>query len=874
MKKIGLLLVLSFFITGIFSQNITKPEDFFGFKPGADGMLFNYDKLIEYLKIVDNQSDKVSMVEIGVSTFGKPIYILLISSEENIKNMNRLKEINRKLALDYRLSDSERDILVKEGKVFVLASLSMHSTEVSPTQALPLIVYDQITSTDPNMQKILKDVVYMATPCHNPDGMDLIVDNFNKYKGTKYEGTNLPGVYHKYVGHDNNRDFVVLSQNDTKAFSMLTSTDWFPQVMAEKHQMGSTGPRYFVPPYHDPIAENIDAELWTWAGLFGQNMINDMTAKGLAGVSQHTLFDDYWPGSAETCNWKNVISMLTEGASAKIAKPIYIEFTELNAWGKGLSEYKKSTNMPEPWLGGWWRLSDLVQYEIASTESMLNTASLYKDRILTFRNDICKKEVNKGQNQAPYYFIVPENQKDKSELVDLVNLLKEHGVEVSKLNADFTLNNYTYKKGDIVVSCAQPFRPFVKEVMEVQKFPVRHYTPDGEMINPYDITSWSLPLHKGLTSFQIDTRNTDFEKQLVKIDGLYTLGNSTDKYEYAILNSTNNQAYKLVFEALSNGLKVDRSEAEFVVDGNNVTAGSFIIKKQPKFDNILKNASFPVLYTDKLPALTLTPVAMPRIGFVETYMSDMDAGWTRFIFDTYSIKFTVLRPGDFETADLTSKYDIIIFPDQDASIIKEGKMKRENTYFTANYPPEYAKGIGQKGFDNLMTFTANGGIIISWGQSTALFEGNLAIKEKAKSEKEKPVTEEFKLPFRNVGDGLVKKGLNCPGSLIKLNLLEKHPLTWGMQSTTGIFFESNIAFSTSIPNFDMDRRVIGYFGEDNHLLSGFLEGGKYLYNTSAMIWLKKGKGQFVLFGFSPIFRASVPGNYKLLFNSILLPKLK
>jgi hypothetical protein len=137
MKKIGLLLVLSFFITGIFSQNITKPEDFFGFKPGADGMLFNYEKLIEYLKIVDNQSDKVSMVEIGVSSFGKPIYILLVSSEENIKNMNRLKEINRKLALDYRLSDSERDILVKEGKVFVLASLSMHSTEVSPTQELP-----------------------------------------------------------------------------------------------------------------------------------------------------------------------------------------------------------------------------------------------------------------------------------------------------------------------------------------------------------------------------------------------------------------------------------------------------------------------------------------------------------------------------------------------------------------------------------------------------------------------------------------------------------------------------------------------------------------------------------------------------------------
>jgi hypothetical protein len=873
MKKSTLLLVVSLIATSIFSQNITKPEDFFGFKPGADKMLFTYEKLVEYLKVIDTQSDKVKMIDIGVSPMGKPMYALFLSSEQNIKNLDRLKEINRKLTLDYNLSESELTSLTQEGKVFFLGTLSMHSTEVAPSQALPLIVYQFVTSTDPKIQKILNDVVYMVVPNHNPDGMDMIVDNYNKYKDTKYEATSYPGVYHKYVGHDNNRDFVILSQTDTKAISSLTSTSWFPQVMVEKHQMGSTGPRYFVPPYHDPIAENIDAELWTWGGIFGQNMINDMTAKGLSGISQHTMFDDYWPGSTETCNWKNVISLLTEAASVQIAKPIYIEPTELRVGGKGLSEYKKSTNMPEPWTGGWWRLGDIVQYEIASTESMLSTASMYKERILTFRNEICKKEVKNGFTQAPYYFIVPEEQKDKSELVNLVNLLKEHGVQVSKLTSEFTMNGQVFKKGDIVVALAQPFRPFVKEVMEPQKFPVRHYTPDGEMIDPYDITSWSLPLHMGLTSFQIDIRNTDFENKLAIIDGAYTLANASDNFEYAVLSSNDNQSFKLVFNALNAGLKVDRCNAEFSLNGTKVPAGSFILKKQNNINDFLKKANFPITFTDKLPTENITAISMPRIGFVETYMSDMDAGWARFVFDSYNLKFTVIRPGEFETADLVGKYDIIIFPDQDASIIKEGKMKRENNYFSGNYPPEFIKGLGQKGFDNLMTFSANGGVIISWGQSTGLFEGTLSIKEKSKTEKDKTTSEDFRLPFRNDGEQVVKKGFNCPGSLIKLSLVENHPLTYGMQKSTGIFYESNIAFSTSIPNFDMDRRVIGYFGEDNLLLSGYLEGGKYLYNKSGMIWLKKGKGQFVLFGFSPIFRASVAGNYKLLFNSLFLPKL-
>ncbi|RPH34460.1 MAG: hypothetical protein EHM93_00055 [Bacteroidales bacterium] len=867
MKKSILMLVISLMVTSIFSQSISKPEDFFGFKPGTDRMLFTYEKLVDYLKVLDNQSDRLKLIEIGTSPMGKPIFMALISSEQNIRNLDRLKDINKRLALDYLLPEADRSGLVNEGKVFVYATLSMHSSEVAPSQALPLIAYDWVTSNEPSKLEILNDVVYMVVACHNPDGMDMVVDHYNKYKDTKYESTTLPGVYHKYVGHDNNRDFIVLTQTDSKAISEITSTSWLPQVMVEKHQMGSTGARYFVPPNHDPIAENIDPKLWTWNGIFGQNMINDMTAKGLTGICQHTLFDNYWPGSTETCLWKNVISFLTEAASVQVAKPIFVEPTELSVWGKGLSEYKISANMPAPWPGGWWRLGDIVQYEIESTNSILNTASIYKDRILTFRNDICKSDVKRGQNQAPYYFIVPENQQDKSEMVELVNLLKEHGVEVSRLSNDFTLNGINYKKGDIVVSLAQPFRSFIKEVMEPQKYPERHYTPGGELIEPYDITSWSLPLHKGLKSIQIDTRNLDFEKQIEKINGKFTLANNKENFEYAILTSTSNQSYKLVFEALNNSIKVDRCANEFDINGVKVPAGSFIIKKQDKLIELLKTSTFPIVYVDNIPSINLNPVPLPRIALVESYMHDMDAGWTRYVLDSYAIKYTQLRPKDFETTELSKNFDIIIFPDEDASILKDGKTKRGEQYFQSNLPPEFSKGMGTKGFESLMNYIALGGTVISWGESTALFEGALTIKDKTTSE-------EFRLPFRNDGDQLAKKGLECPGSLVKINVLGNHPISWGVPKTIGIFYRGAPAFSTSIPNFDMDRRVIGFFEEENTLLSGYLKNEKLLYNKSALVWVKKGKAQFVLMGFSPIFRASSAGTYKLLFNSILLPKIQ
>jgi len=862
MKRVYTILI-SFFI-GIMpslAQVITTPEQHFGFTPGTDRMLFKYGQLIDYLNAVDTQSPMVKVIPIGESVMGKTLYAVFVSNSENINKLDKLKEINKELAINYNLSDNELETMVSEGKVFVMATLSMHSTEVAPSQALPIIVHRLIT--DKTFSKTLNNVVYMAVACHNPDGMDMVVDYYNQNKGTKYEGGPMPTLYHKYVGHDNNRDFITLTQPETKAISRLTSHEWFPQVMIEKHQMGLTGPRYFVLPYHDPIAQNVDAELYAWTNLFGQNMLNDLTSKGFQGVSQQNLFDNYWPGSTETCLWKNVISMLTEAASAKVATPVFIESNELTGTSKGLAEYKKGVNMLSPWPGGWWRLSDIINLEVESTISMLETASNYKDRILKFRNDICKKQVNLGKTIAPYHFILPAHQKDPGELVALVNLLMEHGVQVYKLRQDLTLQDRSYHSGDIVVPLAQPFRMFIKEVMESQEFPERRLEKQGAILEPYDITCWSLPLHKGLTCYTLNT-NLINNNQIEPITSPFTINTSTlPEKGFALLPSTANQSYELVFKCLNNDIQVDRISESVLVGETEIPAGSFCIALNNKSKQFLSQADFNLPVTDVKPAVpTINIIKTRRIALLESLIQSMDAGWTRFILDTYNIPYTTINPSQVAEGNLLSKFDIIIVPNTNASLLKEGKYKRNGQLIPTTYPDSYTKGLGQKGMEAITEFVQNGGAIIAWEQATDLFEGTLILKQNN-------TTEEFQLPFKNNAKDFQKQGFVCPGSLVKVKLNSVTPLTYGQDEELSIFMRDGYVFDTHVPWLDMDRRVIGYFEGKNKLVSGYMKGDELIEGKSIALWLKKGKGQIVLLGFSPIFRASVPSNYKILFNALL-----
>ncbi len=865
MRKYTLSLTLAFaFVSLSFSQDLVSPEKFFGFVPGSDGNVFRYEKLIDYLKVLDTNSERLSLEEVGKSPMGKPMYIAFISAKENLEKLETLKKINKDLAINTGLSVQEKQRYIEEGKVFVMATMSMHSTEVGPAQSVPLIGFDYCTTEDPDKLNWLNEVVLMIIPNHNPDGMNMIVDYYNKTKDTKYEGASYPGVYHKYVGHDNNRDFVILSQEDTKVIAKIYNTEWYPQVFVEKHQMGSTGVRYFVPPNHDPIAENIDEGIWNWTGLFGANLIQDMTNEGHAGVSQNYLFDNYWPGSTETCIWKNVIGFLTEAASARIASPVYIDPTELRVSGKGLSEYKKSNNLRLPWPGGEWRLSDIVNYEITSIESIMKTSCLYKKDILKFRNDLAVKQVKLGKSEPPFYYILPLEQHDQSELVKLVHLLDEHGIDVYTLNSDLVINGEVFTTGDIVIPMSQPYRSFIKEVMEKQEYPERHYTPGGDLIKPYDIASWSLPLHNGLISKEIRISDSGLADKITKLENKFSLLREPAKSKSLVFSLQLNESYEIAFKAASAGFKVERTKNKLELNGKEVPGGSFVIANKPGKEwkeFVDKNLRVAPLETNE--KLELEKFEIPEIALVESYFHDMDAGWTRFVLDSYGIPYTVMRPADFKSKDL-SEFNVIIFPNESPSVLVEGKYKSGSSYSVPNYAPEFTKGMEKEGKTKLMEYIHNGGNVVAWGESTTLFEGIHTIKL---DENKK---EDFNLPFSDISGSLIQKGLYCPGSLIRLKLKGDHEIIRGMPEECGVFYRGKPVFQTRLPYFDMGREVIGVVPEKDILMSGYSENEELLGNKALLIALKKGQGNIILMGFNPQFRSSTHVTYKLLFNSILL----
>jgi len=871
----GLIGLLGTGLAPVCGADMQSPESYFGFRPGADRQLMDYEQLIGYLQQLDAASDRLTMMTVGTTPLGKPMYLAFFSAPENLARLAELKEINRRLALEADLTPEQRDELVATGRVFAFATLSMHSSEVGPSQMLPLFAWEVATTTDEAVLRQLGEVVFMVVPSHNPDGMNMVVENYREYQGTKYEGSGLPGVYHKYVGHDNNRDFVALTQADTRVISRIYSTEWYPQVLVEKHQMGSTGPRYFVPPNHDPIAQVIDEGLWHWSALFGANLSRDMGDAGLTGVAHSWVFDNYWPGSTETSLWKNVISFLTECASCRTASPVYVEPNELQTRGKGLADYKKSANMPAPWPGGWWRLSDIVAYELVTMRSILRTAAAYREDILRYRNDLCREEVERGRTQAPYYFMLPRRQHDPAALVDMVRLLQEHGVQLFRLQADVELDRTLYRAGDLVVPLAQPYRPFVKEVMEAQEYPVRRYTPEGEVIRPYDVTSWSLPLHHGVRAIQVDTRSADLESAWVPLadsDALLPPRVVVDDATRAVACSVNsNASFRLVFQALQNGFTVERLLEPMDTGPVSLPTGSFLIFPAAGKADLLNGwlGEFPVAavrLTD-VPETRRQAVAPRRIALVETYLHDMDAGWTRYLLDTCGIPFTVLRPGDFEKTDLGAVFDVILLPSTDKNVLLKGTYGEGERYWVPDYPPQYTQGMGDKGLDNLLKFIDQGGIVVSWGGSTDLFMGPLKITH------DKENVETFRLPVRNVADTLKKQGLLVPGAGLRIGVVADHPLTWGLAVENFIFSRGEPVFQTSIPSLDMDRRVLATYPEKDILASGYIEKEELLSGRTVLTWLRKNKGQLVLMGFQPQFRASTPVSYKFLFNAILLPPL-
>jgi hypothetical protein len=251
---ISLFLLIALLATSILAQRkITTPKEHFGFAPGDDYCLANYTQFIAYLKKITLESKRVSLAGIGMTAEKQPMYMAIITSPENQRKINRYKEISKKLALAEGLTDSEARALASEGRAVVWIDGGMHGTEVLGAQQLIELIYQMASRNDPETLRILNDVILLAVPS-NPDGMELVSDWYMREKEpTKRSLRGLPCLYQKYIGHDNNRDFYMVTQPETEAVNRVLYREWFPQIVYNQHQSGPAGSVLFAPPFRDPF---------------------------------------------------------------------------------------------------------------------------------------------------------------------------------------------------------------------------------------------------------------------------------------------------------------------------------------------------------------------------------------------------------------------------------------------------------------------------------------------------------------------------------------------------------------------------------------------------------------------------------------------
>ncbi len=803
LRLCGILLLFAFATTA----QIPSPKDALGFTPGDDRKLANWAQVVDYFKKLDAASDRMIFEEIGKTTMGAPFVYATISSPENLKNLEKYKQINAKLA-DPRLLGTQASppargdsrekaaqALIKQGKTIVLITHGIHSTEVGSTLSSMLIAHRLTSSNEPEIKKILENTIILIVPSLNPDGVDIVKNWYDKTLGTPYEGTDPPELYHKYVGHDNNRDWYAFTQVETQLTVDKIHNVWHPQIVHDIHQQGSNGSRMFLPPYMQPVEPNVPKQIVEGYTELGNYMAGELRKKGFTGITTNSSYDA-WPQARSHCPYHCVVRILSETASAKLATPINIKFENLRASSDdGYDPKKESENFGPIWKGSEWKLANITDYMTTAAFSLLNHAADNRERWLSRFYEIGKEAVRSRKAGEPYAYVIEQGLDDFGLLV---SALETGGVEIS-YPQNLTIDGKTFPKFAPVIRLDQPYSAFAKALIEPQKYPDL-LDDKGHPIAPYDVTAHSLAL---LTGTKVTTIVRPFEFQKPPFLGFgtgtgSTLGSSRPRPKLL---------YKSHMPSMDEGWTrwvFEENEAEIEKLTSKDFEYSTITSKQIIEDDLYSKTST-VIFPDQLPAQILNGYpkgSMPDeytggVGKegVEALRKFVEAGGT-LVFLNRSSNFAI------EQFNLPVKDVTRGLPRKDFYI--PGSILR--TELDLTHP--IAKGMPK--------------------ESIAWFENSPAFELQAE-------------PPASAGGGAVDG-----------------------QSSVGNAGARPPAYAGG------SARIIARYPSDPKqiLLSGWALGAEKIAGKAALVEFTIGKGKIVLFGFRPQYRGQSLATFPLLFNAV------
>ncbi|HWF87241.1 MAG TPA: M14 metallopeptidase family protein [Pyrinomonadaceae bacterium] len=495
-RVVALLLFLLFaFTPSIKSQKkIPTPAEVLGFTPGDDRKLASWDQVVDYFQKLDAASDRVVFETLGDTTMGKPFVMATISSPANLARLEEFKKIQDQLADPRKLGpastrDRKAAELIRRGKTIVLITCGIHSTEVGSYLSSMLIAHRLASSTDEDVQNILDNTIILLVPSLNPDGVDIVKNWYDKTLGTPFEGTDPPELYHKYTGHDNNRDWYAFTQVETQLTVDKIHNVWHPQIVHDIHQQGSFGSRLFLPPYMAPVEPNVPKAIVQGYTELGNWMASEMRTKGFEGITTNSTYDAWTPARAYS-HYHGGVRVLSETASARIATPMTVKFEDLRS-REGYDPQKESPQFGPLWRGGEWRLSDITKYMTTAAFLLLDHAATNREEWLRRFFAIGKDAVRPRRPGELFGFLIEPSPDSEA----LLNILKRGGVEVSsaKEGTVFKVGKRTLPADTQLVRMDQPYAAFAKTLLEVQHYPNLRDS-EGHPIAPYDVTAHTLPL--------------------------------------------------------------------------------------------------------------------------------------------------------------------------------------------------------------------------------------------------------------------------------------------------------------------------------------------------------------------------------------------
>jgi hypothetical protein len=824
---------------------------------GSDRQLARADDIDRYFERVAAQSDRVKIVDIGPTTEGHRTIAGIISAPENIRNLAQIRAANQRLTDPRSLTPDDARRISAAHKAVVAIGCSIHASEIGASQAANELLYWLATTTDVATLNVLQNVVIILIPSLNPDGHRLVVDWYARTKNTEFEGTQLPGLFHRYAGHDINRDAFMMNLAESRNLARFFYEEWHPHVFLSLHEMGGNGPRMFVPPISDPINPNYDPLIWREAALLGGAMALELQRDGRFGVVSNGIYDYYWPGYEDSAPLgHNTVCLLVEVASVRIATPVQVPRGDLSDGSKGLSSTTPRVSDPDPWPGGLWTLRDIVEYDLSAARGLLYAVAAYRGQIVQNFYDMGQRGVELGKRGGPFAFVVPPEQHDPRATAKLEQLLIDGSVEIHRALEPFRADGESYPAGSDIILLAQPYRAYVKTLLERQSYPASSSLLSDLPERPYDVTGWTLPAQMGV---DVRTIERTFEPPAMTRLRAATVTPTRVRGDanpaVFVIDARGNGGAIAINRLLAAGVKISWLSDDLEVDGFTYPPGSLVVQSsrvaRPILDAIAMELGLRVEGVKRLPTARAKPIAAARVALYRPWTDNADEGWTRWLLEEHQLPFKSIRDADVRAGDLRKQFDVIILPSASSGQLLSGNQPD-------TVPPEYAGGLGEPGMAALKAFVQAGGTLVCLDQA-----GELAV-------------DLFDLPLKDVAREAGPAEFFCPGSIVRIDLDPSQPVAYGMTPRNAGFFVFSSAYeiSTSGTSSDghntspRDVEVVARYSSRDVLVSGWLKGESVIAGRAAVAQVGVGAGRVVLLGFATQHRGESHATFRFLFNSI------